>query len=356
MGYEIDFLPVGNGEKSGDAIALRFGNLYGTRQEQVVVVVDGGTKESGNALVSHIGTYYGTDSVDIVVSSHPDADHASGLEVVLEELQVGQLWMHRPWTRSLELSRALKFGALYRGRPLSEMVQLSMRNAEALEAVANRKGIPIIDPFAGHSDQSGHLFVLGPSEAYYDSLLQEVDQQGAASRSSALTRLMDKALNWVDENWHFETLTDDGETSARNNSSVILALQVDDRLSLLTADAGAPAIHNALDYLETQGVEPTSFKFVQVPHHGSKRNVGPTVLDRLLGPKLADETKIRSGFVSAAADAPKHPAKKVTNAFLRRGTPVYSTEGHTVVHKHNAPAREGWSTVTPHPFYGQVEE
>jgi hypothetical protein len=26
MAYEIDFLPVGDGERGGDAIALRFGN------------------------------------------------------------------------------------------------------------------------------------------------------------------------------------------------------------------------------------------------------------------------------------------------------------------------------------------
>jgi hypothetical protein len=25
LGYEIDFLPVGNGDKSGDAIAVRYG-------------------------------------------------------------------------------------------------------------------------------------------------------------------------------------------------------------------------------------------------------------------------------------------------------------------------------------------
>ncbi len=28
MGYEVDFLPAGNGEKSGDAIAVRFGDLH----------------------------------------------------------------------------------------------------------------------------------------------------------------------------------------------------------------------------------------------------------------------------------------------------------------------------------------
>ena len=29
MGYEIDYTAVGNGEKSGDAIAFRYGNLIG---------------------------------------------------------------------------------------------------------------------------------------------------------------------------------------------------------------------------------------------------------------------------------------------------------------------------------------
>src|SRR5580693_2236869 len=89
-GFEIDFLPVGEG-RSGDAIALRFGNLTGERKDQVVVVIDGGFKESGEKLVEHIKSYFNTDYVDTVISTHPDADHASGLSVVLETLSVGQL-------------------------------------------------------------------------------------------------------------------------------------------------------------------------------------------------------------------------------------------------------------------------
>ena len=48
-------------------------------------------------LVDHIKEHYGTTHVDYVVSAHPDADHASGLEVVLEELTVGEVWVHCPW-------------------------------------------------------------------------------------------------------------------------------------------------------------------------------------------------------------------------------------------------------------------
>ncbi len=55
MAYELDFLPIGDGERSGDAIALRFGNLAVPKQQdptqQTVVVLDGGTKESGAELV-----------------------------------------------------------------------------------------------------------------------------------------------------------------------------------------------------------------------------------------------------------------------------------------------------------------
>jgi beta-lactamase superfamily II metal-dependent hydrolase len=77
-GYEIDFLPVGSGERSGDAICVR----YGTPGYYKVMVYDGGTKESGEALVKHIREHYGTHHVDYVVCSHPDADHAFGLSVV----------------------------------------------------------------------------------------------------------------------------------------------------------------------------------------------------------------------------------------------------------------------------------
>ena len=43
MGYEIDFIGVGQESKSGDAIAIRWGNLLGPREQQSVVVIDGGS-------------------------------------------------------------------------------------------------------------------------------------------------------------------------------------------------------------------------------------------------------------------------------------------------------------------------
>jgi hypothetical protein len=61
MGYEFEFLSVGEGEKCGDAILVHFGNLYGQRSERRVVVVDAGFSDTGDKVVDHVRTHYQTD-------------------------------------------------------------------------------------------------------------------------------------------------------------------------------------------------------------------------------------------------------------------------------------------------------
>ena len=95
MLYEIDFLPVGEGKKSGDAICLRYSENNG--YTWYVGVIDGGTQEVGEKLCEHIERYYKTDKIDFLVCSHPDQDHASGLSVVLENLKINKVLMHCPW-------------------------------------------------------------------------------------------------------------------------------------------------------------------------------------------------------------------------------------------------------------------
>lgn len=359
MGYEIDFLPVGNGEKSGDAIALRFGNLFGQRSEQTVVVIDGGFKESGENLVQHIRTYYHTNFVDLVVSTHPDGDHSCGLEVVLEELEVGCLWMHQPWNHTEDIAGMFRDGRVT-DDSVSETLRRSLESAYNLERIAKAKRIPIFEPFAGLQDASGCLLVLGPTQFYYESLLPYFR---GTPEPKDLISLIEKAfreakefVETVAEWWDYETLDDCGEVSAENNSSTILLLVIEGKYLLFTGDAGIPALTEVINRLESIGFDFSKIAFVQVPHHGSKRNIGPTILNRLIGPKLSSDQKLKSAFVSASKEgAPKHPAKKVTNAFRRRGAPVHATQGSPKVHFYNAPDR-GWSQSIPLPFYNQVEE
>lgn len=135
MGYEIDFLAVERGEKSGDAIAFRIGNLQGPRNEQFVGIIDGGYTEDGVKLVEHIRQYYGTNVVDLVVSSHPDDDHCLGLEAVVRHMDVRLLWMHQPWNHAEKIRRMFTNGRLTT-RGVSQKFTRSLEAARTIEDIA----------------------------------------------------------------------------------------------------------------------------------------------------------------------------------------------------------------------------
>ena len=79
--------------------------------------------------------------------------------------------------------------------------------------------------------------------------------------------------------------------------------------------------------------------------------------NRMLGPKLSAEARRDTAIVSCAKQGePKHPSKKVTNAFRRRGSPVWATQGIGLHWQHDAPARPGWNAADALPFYNQVED
>jgi beta-lactamase superfamily II metal-dependent hydrolase len=358
MGYEIDFFPVGEGEKCGDAITLRFGNLFGRRDEQAVVVVDGGFKESGEKIVEHIKNFYKTDVVNLVVSTHPDSDHASGLEVVLDELSVNCLWMHQPWNHIDDMANLFKDGRVT-DDSVGEALKKSLDAARDLERLAEKRGIPIVEPFSSVSDDTGCVHVVGPSESFYESLLPDFRGTPQPKESSIIAKVVTGTREFVQkiaENWGLETLDDTGETTAENNTSTIIVISLDGKFLFFTGDAGIPALTDMADRLDTAGFDYSNIDFFQVPHHGSKRNVGPTILDRIIGPKQSEDKKLYTSFLSASKNgAPKHPSKKVTNAFRRRGAYVYVTNDNTILHRHNAPYR-GWPTINPLDFYYEFEE
>ncbi len=170
MQFEIDYIPVGEGERSGDAICLRFGNLAGPRTEQTIVVIDGGDKKSGEQMEAHIREFYKTNDIDYVISTHPDSDHASGLSVILENFNIGTLLMHKPWEYAAEIKNAFLDGR-WTARGLEEKIEKSLKNANELESIAIRKGIRIVEPFQGVATQDSSIRVLGPSAEFYKKMI-----------------------------------------------------------------------------------------------------------------------------------------------------------------------------------------
>lgn len=357
IGYEIDFLAVGEGERSGDAIAVR----YGLPGKYLVMVVDGGNKDSGLKLVEHIKKNYRTSHVNFIVNTHPDCDHASGLEVVLEEMTVGEVWVHRPWNYPSLIPNWFKDGRITQNS-LRDHLQEAMRHAYAVEQLARIKNIPVKEPFQG--SQIGMFWVASPTREWYLDILPHFDktpQAKAPPYSMGLlgraTALAEKAFAWLDERWDFETLKDGETTSYDNESSVILYANFNGHGVLLTGDAGVQALTHAANYLTYYGIDlPNTLQFIQVPHHGSRHNVGPTILTQLLGPKQRFGTSAtKTAFVSAGAQSKTHPRRVVTNAFKRRGATVVAAKGVSVCYQLNMATREGWNTANEIQFYNKVE-
>lgn len=360
MGYEVDFIGVGQESQCGDAIAIRYGNLHGDRDEQTVVVIDGGFKDDGQRIVDHIITHYGTDTVDLVISTHPDQDHINGLVTVISELIVNELWMHLPWEHNQGLADKFHDGRIT-DNSISEKLKETLNKAHELYELATSKGIPVNEPFTGLAHSRGNLKVLGPSQEYYESLIPQFDGIPAIKAADSMfTEALYKALGAAKRffaSWGEDKITDDVNTSAKNNSSTITQLIIDGRRLVFTGDAGIQALEHAADQLDGC-VDPAQISFFQIPHHGSRRNVGPSVLDRIIGkPVTHGESRGITAIVSSAKQSePKHPRKSVLNAFTHRGAYVLATRGTGVCHFNNAPNRAGWSSLNPEPYHYDYEE
>jgi glyoxylase-like metal-dependent hydrolase (beta-lactamase superfamily II) len=94
MKCEIEFLAVGEASKAGDAIAIR----YGEPTAYNVMVVDCGMLQSGIDMANHLQKYF-VPSVCIndIVLTHPDKDHACGLQELLPRIHTDRLWLIPPW-------------------------------------------------------------------------------------------------------------------------------------------------------------------------------------------------------------------------------------------------------------------
>jgi beta-lactamase superfamily II metal-dependent hydrolase len=369
LDFEIEFFPVGDLSKAGDAIAVR----YGINGNYRVIVIDGGTEDSGNALVEHLKTEYGKNTVvDHAISTHPDIDHASGLRKVLEQFPVNNLWIHPLWHHASEIlplfddKRCTVDGLARRIKSeypiVSELIDLAVSKKTQLYA-----------PFEGA--KIGPFTVLSPSKAVYfhlipqfrktpDANVHELKRRnmwlGAKDQTyiaKMLERAKAKVSNWVSEKWDYELLREDAITAAENETSTVLYGDFGSSCVLLTADAGQQALWWAIQYAQKIGIDLSRLALVQVPHHGSRSNVTPSVLNRLLGPRLPrGSVEKRKAIVSAPKDDENHPRKMVLNAFLRRGAGVRITQGQRYrFHTGTMPARSNETTAKPLGFFEKVE-
>ena len=227
MDYEVEFHPVGDGEKAGDAITVRYG-LNGAYE---IMVIDGGTADCGASVVEKIKKHYGEDAIIThMVSTHPDADHASGLREILSNFSVMNLWVHGLWTHAGEVLPYLSDKRWTEAGLAQEIKNQYPIISEIIE-LANAQGTQIYEPFQGA--QIGPFVVLSPTAWSYARLLAQfrktpdVDQAALEAENMYLgvrkggvvgmfKALVEAAANWIGETWDHELLKENPKTAAEN--------------------------------------------------------------------------------------------------------------------------------------------
>ncbi len=127
---------------------------------------------------------------------------------------------------------------------------------------------------------------------------------------------VDRPIEWIDEE----------QTSEINQTSIIIALVLDNFKMLFTGDAGKEAINAALDLWEEAGNNASDFSVVQLPHHGSRKNIDPDIINRLSAKEYiisCPPNGIQEG----------HPSRRLINKILELSpdADIYKTAGHNFV-------------------------
>ena len=351
MGYEINFMQVGGGSKNGDAIALRWGDLH--KNDHYIAVIDAGFS-GGSELAGLINAYYGfPQTIDLVVSTHPGAGHIGGLPALLDSFEVKKLWMHLPWEHNRNIASKFKDGEA--DESMDEGLKNACSAAWNLYTQAVNNGVDVEEPFSCRSEmfinnRGGQLRILNPTEEYYEELLPEFGIPPPPEGRSMPEIIADagkKTINTVKEIWHKDSISDNGKTSAQNNSAVILEFVYDNKRFLFTADGGIPALMRAS---ARAGKE--ELKMVQIPNHGDRRNVGPMALNKFVG-YIAGKSAPKN-ITAVVSCAPKNIDKRVLNAFKRRGCRCFNIKEHSLRQHNGAPRRKEHTLATAHDFFHET--
>ena len=324
--YHIAFFPNGKGDA---AICLR----YKTSNGYQIMIYDGGTAETGKEMVSYICDTFQTDEIEDVICSQPSLDHASGLEFVLQNLKVRQLWMHRPWNYS-RIIEAHVNGAYFDPALVAHFAQ-HIDGIRRLDNLARQKNIPVTEPFQGA--KIGPMTVMSPSRDWYARvLIPEFETPALVQRTVApevdyllyrageqIKRRPAPAIAVMPESWKAETLPEWGKVRAEMESSVVLFGRIGHQGILFTGNAGIKALHNTATYAESQRLLiPFHLRYMQVPNHGHRHHLSPFVLDRLVGPKLSEPIVAPWLTAFVFASEKTRPDQCVINALIRRGAEV----------------------------------
>lgn len=340
MEFTIDFIDVGD----GDAIIVwaRDANV-----KDVVIFIDGGDAGNGQKVVDHYTQFIEPHLLQTryigFVNSHPHEDHINGLLEVIELLgDKIQFAIYNDPVECITSEHRENIKKAYLAKEDDDITHLykEFEQIEKLNEFCKKNDVTRFKAFADVNVFLGDTFkILSPSEDFYVNLVQHFsDIEFLKSVDFKKLKLAAKA-SILEDLAPCEIVDEANDTSPENLTSTVIQLtDGSGNKYILTADAGV----DAFDYMESEGFTTDNILFVQLPHHGSRRNISSQWIGKF----------DPSFFVASAVGDDKHPRRALVNC-IKRNLPnckVYSThKGGTLSYctDRNAFPVRGWTSAVP---------
>lgn len=312
MDFVIDFVYVGD----GDGIIIWGRN---PNERDFVFFLDGGNQEYGTKIVQHykkwIKPHLYENRTIAFINSHPHTDHINGLIEIVKELGEEITWgIYNDPVKfiSEELRKNIKQSALRKEDADIDHLYKSFQKVQELNDLCEQYNIEIKEALTDVFNYK-EIKIVSPTREFYTSKVQMFTNIDFLKR-------VDYTNSPVEVDETLESLKPCAIVDEKNDASpenlsatVIELIDSSSNRYLLTSDAGV----ESFDDMEKNGFDTENLTIVQLPHHGSRRNISTNWIG-----KFAPEM-----FIISAQGNTKHPRKAVLSC-IKKNLPnckTYST-------------------------------
>lgn len=312
MDFRFDFIYVGD----GDAIII-WGRHF--NDKDFVFFLDGGCKDWASKIVEHYKLWikphlYENHKLGFI-NSHPHSDHINGLIEVIKEL--GDEFTFGIYNDpvkfiSEELREKIKTSALKKEDDDIEHLYESFQKIQELNNLCDRYKIKKFEALTDVFN-TDVIKIVSPSREFYTEKVQQFTNIDFLKKVDFTKKYF--SINESTESQNPCDVVDEKNDASPENLSatVIECIDSEGKRYILTSDAGV----ESFDDMEKNGFTTENLHFVQLPHHGSRRNISTRWICNF-SPKM---------FIVSAEGNAKHPRKAVISCIKKniQNCTIFST-------------------------------
>ena len=314
----------------GDCLLIEWDGATGHHR----LLIDGGM---ASALDEGLGRYAaarpeGHLAVDVAVVTHIDLDHIGGMIAAFRSKLVEAPDV---WFNGLDEIRSITRGPR-QGDELSSLIPAERRN---LPVKGGAIHVPDDGPLPAFDLADGaRCTVLGPTLERLDKLERAWTASNRGAADDPIAELADRLGSDLDRGG---TRSFGGDSSVANGSSIALLFEYGDASLLLTGDAYAGDLEQAIRrLLAERGVTQLDVDLFKLAHHGSMANVTAELL-----------ALIEPGTVLICTDGTRfgHPDRETIDLVRKQyvTTPIQFTDDTAVIRERAAHAGSVPPAQTP---------